>query len=162
AGGCRLAFDLARRLSPELLVATEINPLLFLVAKRVLAGERVSLWEFSPLPIDVERCQRLQVLAAPEVRTDIQLVFQDFLESSFNDATFDLVVTPWFIDVVGAPMASIVSRVNKLLRPGGLWVNFGPLMFKTPQRSSLLTHDEVLELARQHGFAVEGHFLPQV
>lgn len=155
AGGCRMAFDLARHLRPEIVVATEINPLTLFAAKRVLAGERLSLWEFPALPLDLAHAHRLCELSAPEVRADVQPVFADFLEDSFEPESFDLVLTPWFIDVLPVSMTTVVSRINQLLRPGGVWVNFGPLMIPSPQRATLLTKDEVLHLAKRNGFAVE-------
>ncbi|MGI9259871.1 MAG: hypothetical protein ACR2QQ_13635, partial [Gammaproteobacteria bacterium] len=52
AGSCRLPYDLHRRHSPELSVAVDINPLLLLLASRVIQGETVPMYEFPVAPLD--------------------------------------------------------------------------------------------------------------
>ena len=55
----------------------------------------------------------------------------EFLETYAGDedtGAWDAVVTCWFIDT--APCAlEYVEAIRRLLRPGGQWINFGPLLF---------------------------------
>ena len=62
-------------------------------------------------------------------------------------------VTAWFIDVVAADVRVTAAAINRVLRPGGLWLNVGPLRF----RGSLAQQyaiDEVHELVGASAFAL--------
>jgi SAM-dependent methyltransferase len=71
-----------------------------------------------------------------------------------RNATFDLVVTSYFLDTQRDPAAA-VRRVRELLEPGGVWVNVGPLLWHDPTAGLMrLTLHELLRLARLAGFQV--------
>ena len=53
----------------------------------------------------------------------------DALRPPFRGEAFGVVVTPWLLDVVEAPPADVVQRINPLLCPGGLWINHGSVAF---------------------------------
>ena len=46
----------------------------------------------------------------------------------------DAVVTSWFIDVTRTDIRHTAAAINRVLRPGGLWVNLGPLRFHSELR----------------------------
>jgi hypothetical protein len=81
-------------------------------------------------------------------------VFGDALRAPFRAATFDTVVTPWFIDIVPQDFAEIAARMNELLAPGGRWLNFGSLNF--PRRDPALRYspEELPALLATAGFAL--------
>lgn len=50
-----------------------------------------------------------------------------------------------------------LEHIYALLRPGGTWINLGPLLWTGGAQASLeLSLDEVLQLAKEIGFDVEG------
>lgn len=154
AGGCRLAYDLAARLTPELIVALDINPLNAFVARRVLAGERVPLYEFPIAPRDAESHAILRTLAAEAPpAAPIELVLADASRAPFAPGSFDAVVTPWLIDVIDEDLAAFAPRINTLLAPGGCWVNSGSLAFAQSDPGLRYTLEEVLDIAGDAGFA---------
>jgi hypothetical protein len=61
------------------------------------------------------------------------------------------VLTPWFIDAVEAELPLTLSALSRALRPGGLWVNYGPLRFDGRIGSRYMLED-VLELVERAGF----------
>ena len=68
------------------------------------------------------------------------------------NATFDAVVTCYFLDTQANPAAA-VARVRSLLAPGGVWINVGPLQWHDPGAGLLrLTLDELLALLDLAGF----------
>ena len=68
------------------------------------------------------------------------------------NATFDVVVTCYFLDTQSNPAAA-VERVRSLLAPGGTWINVGPLLWHEPIAGLLrLTLDELLALLASVGF----------
>jgi len=73
------------------------------------------------------------------------------------DAAFDTVLTPWFIDQVPADLATLLPTIHRVLRDGGRWINFGPLIYH-PTHTRLVhryCYDEVLELTAREGFEME-------
>jgi len=68
------------------------------------------------------------------------------------DASFDVVVTSYFLDTQTNP-AEAVARIRRLLAPSGVWINVGPLVWHDPAAGLLrLTLDELLGLLKLSGF----------
>ncbi len=157
AGAGRLAADIHRRSEPAQTFALDLNPLPFLVADRLLAGEEVDLPEFPVDPNSVDEVVIARKLALPErLREGFSLIFADALRPPFAAGSLDVVVTSWFIDVVGVDLRQTAARINRVLRPGGLWINVGPLRFRTaPSRAYSI--EEAVELAKLAHFDVESN-----
>jgi SAM-dependent methyltransferase len=160
AGAARLARDVHAAHCGSFTIALDINPLPLVVAARVLAGERVPMIEFplSPRGLEQVAVDRELMTDAPPVR-GFHPMFADGLDPPFPDCTFDTVLTPWFIDQVPPDMAALFPAIHRVLKPGGTWLNHGPLVYHP--NHTLLVHryraDEVLELVAASGFAIEGH-----
>jgi Methyltransferase domain len=56
------------------------------------------------------------------------LVLADGLDPPFADASFDTVLTPWFIDQVPDDVRLLTGAIHRVLKPSGCWVNHGPLL----------------------------------
>jgi len=155
AGAGRLAYDIHEQLAPLETVALDLNPLLLIVAARVARGETVELVEFPIAPRDAASIAVVQRLAAPRpARPGLDFVFADALRAPFGDASFDTVVTPWFIDIVPQSLSEVAARVNRLLRPGGAWLNFGSLAFSQRESTQRLGPAEVLATLQSNGFEI--------
>jgi hypothetical protein len=112
----------------------------------MIEGRSLDLFEIAELPLASDRPVKKHKLVAPSSKTQkskLKLIFNDFLEDMLSANDFDLVITPWFVDVVGLPFEMTLSKVNRLLPVHGSWINLGPLMFVTSERAELLTNDEV-------------------
>ena len=155
AGGGRLAYDVHQQLGPDETVALDLNPLLLLVAARVTGGDSVELVEFPIAPQGVADVAVTRRLAAPApARAGLGFVFADALRAPFADASFDTILTPWFVDIVPQDFAEVAARINRLLRPGGAWLNFGSLSFAQRDISRCYSREEVLEMLVQGGYRV--------
>lgn len=153
AGGCRLAYDFHTRCAPRLTVGLDINPLLLLAARRIVSGETVALYEFPLAPRGLDDHAILRHLCAGKpVDERFHLLFADALRAPFAPESFDTVVTPWFIDIVAADLAELAPRINRLLRDGGRWLNFGSLSFGHREAALCYTREETLEILEDHGF----------
>ncbi|MBV1862216.1 MAG: carnosine N-methyltransferase family protein [Nannocystaceae bacterium] len=160
AGACRLPYELHCAASIETTVALDINPLPFFVARRVMAGETVALTEFP-------RCPRHShsVAVGRELRNSdagvggFHLLFADGLDPPVPDGSFDLVLTPWFIDQVPKDLATLVPTISRILREGGAWLNHGPLLYQPShtQPAHRYREDEVHELTEAAGFLLARH-----
>jgi uncharacterized protein YbaR (Trm112 family) len=154
AGAGRLAYDVHQAGDAPLTVATDFNPLLLAVARALFAGDELALWEFPIAPRGLEDQAILRKLVSPgAARSGLELVAADAMQSPFADGAFDTVVTPWFIDIVGEPFASVAARVNLVLKPGGRWINSGSLAFSRAAHADRIGLEEALEMLPQAGFA---------
>ncbi len=154
AGSCRLAYDIHMQLDTELCVAMDFNPLLLLIAKSVMEATTPELYEFPISPKSIDDFAVLRKLSAPETaKDDFKLVLGDVLRPPFGSAAFDTVVTPWIIDIVNEDLPVQAARINRLLKAGGRWINFGSLAFDHPDRARCYSTEETLEIIERTGFS---------
>ncbi len=154
AGAGRLAYDLHQALRPDLTVALDFNPLFLLAASRIVTGESLELYEFPIAPRSIADHAVHRRLAAPApVAPGFEPVLADASAPPFRPGSFDCVLTPWFIDVAGEPVARVVARINTLLAPGGLWVNHGSLAFADAMPADAFSLEELLDRLPAGGFA---------
>ena len=101
----------------------------------------ISLPDTAPLNLNNPAAARVLL-----VEGDFTTVFRD----DSNTAAFDAVVTHFFIDTARNLMAYL-DTIARLLRPGGHWVNFGPLLYGTAPFVQL-SLDEIVAVAEGMGF----------
>ncbi|GLB38755.1 putative N2227 [Lyophyllum shimeji] len=90
------------------------------------------------------------------VQSDMQLEFQwsktQFEEKSDRQAGYDYIVTLFFIDTSLNAFATM-EHIYTLLRPGGTWINLGPLLWTSGGQAKVeLSLDEVIRAAEEIGF----------
>lgn len=82
----------------------------------------------------------------------------DFLEIYTEPDNWDCVATVFFIDTAHNVIAYI-ETIWKILKPGGYWVNLGPLLYHfsdMPDEESIeLSYEEVRKVIEQVGFQFE-------
>jgi SAM-dependent methyltransferase/uncharacterized protein YbaR (Trm112 family) len=156
AGACRLAYDVHRALSATETAVVDIDPYLFVVAEHVVRGRAARLTEASLNVMEAGRAAQPWTLRAPDGPLDdgaFHFFLADGLAPPFADATFDTVLTPWFIDRVPPEIGPFLEMVKRLLRPGGRWLNHGPLLYPPetplPRRHA---REELFDLATRAGF----------
>ncbi len=158
AGAGRLAYDLHLRCGATETVALDLDPLLLTVAQHVIAGEKVPMTEASISVHETESASRRWELAAPSGAIDdskFHFVFADGLQPPFAPDTFDTVVTPWFMDRIPPDLRDFLGVVEMVVKPGGRWVNYGPLLY--PPELPLdrrFAREEVFDLAERAGFRI--------
>jgi uncharacterized protein YbaR (Trm112 family) len=153
AGAGRLAYDLHMQFASERTVALDFNPLLVLVGDAVTRGERLELHEFPIAPKSLEDVAVPRRLRAPEPVSDgFFPVLGDVLRAPFKPAAFDTVLTPWLVDVVTEDLPVLAARINRLLRNGGRWINFGSLAFERPEHAQRYGPEETLSIVEEAGF----------
>ncbi|MEN9579789.1 MAG: hypothetical protein RJA70_2798 [Pseudomonadota bacterium] len=157
AGGCRLAYDLHQAINPEFTVGLDNNPLLLLLAQRILFTGRATAYDFPLVPRSVDFAAKQYDLERPgDLPEGLHLLLADGLRPPFVPGAFDLIVTPWFIDVVGEDIREQIATNHRLLADGGVWLNHGPLIHGDSQLARMrYGSEEVLELVRLGGFEVQ-------
>ncbi|CBY00133.1 hypothetical protein LEMA_P077220.1 [Plenodomus lingam JN3] len=83
----------------------------------------------------------------------VKLVEGDFFELFPQDGEFDAIVSLFFIDIT-ENVVEVLSEIHRLLKPGGVWINIGPLKYG-PHTALQLSAEEVLQLADMLGFDVD-------
>lgn len=154
AGACRIPLELHLKFCPRFSVALDINPFLLLTAQKLFNGESIELFEFPYPPL--EEVARKHVIQTPLRRPEnFELLFGDGLNLPFKPKSIDMICTPWFIDIVPMDLAELAERLNFILKPGGTWVNFGPLSFASPHPSRNYTTQEIPSVLAKAGFSTQ-------
>ena len=98
----------------------------------------------------------LRQVSAPNVSPNpsVLLVEGDFT-TAFNgqEGHYDIIVTHFFIDTARNLM-TYFDTIHKLLRPGGRWMNLGPLLYGTGPFVQL-SLDEIIAVVEEMGFEFE-------
>lgn len=165
-GAGRLAFEVAHANAKARVVQLDVNPLLSSIALRVTSGAECVLNELPRLPLGVEDACVAQPLAIPGEgdeaeqasnpvgRGRLAYILGDAFAPPFADECFDLLITPWFVDIVPEPFPMLARRLARQLRPGGRWINFGPTSFEAQAVADRLTPEEMVEQLESRGFEV--------
>jgi SAM-dependent methyltransferase len=157
AGAGRLAADVHQACAPGQTLALDVNPLPLLAADRLLAGEAIDLPEFPLDPNSDEVAVVARHLERPfVVRDGLTFLFADALRPPIPAGSLDVVVTSWFIDVTRVDLRATAAAINRVLRPGGVWVNLGPLRFQAVL-SRAYTIEEVHEIVAGTAFDLLSH-----
>jgi carnosine N-methyltransferase len=93
---------------------------------------------------------------APEAKPEpsVLLVEGDFTTVfSKQQGEYDVIVTHFFIDTA-RNLLSYFDTIHRLLKHGGFWINFGPLLYGTAPFVQL-SLDEVVAVVENMGFEFE-------
>jgi predicted RNA methylase len=141
AGAGRLSWDLHCSLTPEMTVAMDFNPMLMSLASRVIKNKDPLHWyeknqtdengevDFYQWPLNCPT-------GSEHLRHTWFPLLADAWAMPFSAQSFDLVITPWFIDVMKRDCKELIALVEKLLVPGGYWLNYGPFLYSDDFKES--------------------------
>jgi hypothetical protein len=82
--------------------------------------------------------------------TSVVLVEGDFNTVFDSSVKFDAVVTHFFIDTA-RNLVTYLDTIYSLLQPGGIWLNFGPLLYGSGPYVQL-SLEEIINVAESMGF----------
>ena len=154
AGAGRLAADVHHQLGPARTFGLDSNPLPLLIGERLVRGEVLHACEFPTAPRSAHEVMMTRQLRCPfSVPEGLTFLFGDALAPPFAERSLSAVITPWFIDTAGVDPRITAAAVQRVLEPGGVWLNVGPLCFAGSAADSY-TIEEVTELVSASGFEV--------
>lgn len=112
-----------------------------------------------------------RAIAFPDIVPDSEVLSRlsfrhgDFMKLSAPDGPdyrgqetppgYDAIVTMFFIDTAQS-LPALFDQINTLLKPGGIWINFGPLLYYG-NVAMALPLDAVLKLVQVNGFEIIEH-----
>ncbi len=127
AGAGRLAYDLHHHLKAQFTFALDNSYFFSECFQRICWGEGVELVEFPAPRLGDENLAHEHKLMAPSLARE-GLVFHlgDLNYLPYRPESFDLIITPWIIDLIPSTLPFLISNISSLLNPQGQWINFGP------------------------------------
>ncbi|KAK5058859.1 hypothetical protein LTR84_011123 [Exophiala bonariae] len=171
AGLNRLAHEIASldSLSSRLEVTTnEFSPYMNTVYQYLLTLQIHSSLYFHPYPDNWSHQPTLAELHrgvhAPDIlpshtKANVTLVEGDFTQAFHArqwTASQDVLITHFFIDTA-RNLFSYLETIHRLLKPGGIWINVGPLLWSHNAQLQL-SLEEVVKLSESVGFEfLESH-----
>lgn len=161
AGACKLPMSLHKLLVQNWTLAIDINPFLLLTAKRMLTENSLHLFEFPLAPIEAKN-QSVQHELKGEVAENFHLLFADAINMPLKNESTDCIFTPWFCDIVFEDIAKLAQRINRPLKKGGIWLQFGPLGYGLRSESEKYSAEEVLEIVESKGFKIKKYSIERI
>jgi len=101
------------------------------------------------LSLDAPGSQRIKSQLA---ESNLSYFVGDALDVPLPNDSLSAIICVYFIDIV--PVRAHLREILRLLTPGGLFLNLGPLRYPRGDVSNMLSGDELLSLFRQSGFDI--------
>lgn len=181
--GCglgRLPFDLSRLGFQAL--GSEVSAHMLLTSNIILnASSGVNCWHIYPWIHSLSNCRKIEDAARTVTIPDIWPrssplqpggeigmscgTFEDSFAQA--EAEFDAIATAFFLDTSSNILLTL-DVLTKCVKPGGIWINMGPLLWhfeginSDPQNSEYcggleITLDDVIAAAKSRGWVFERH-----
>ena len=165
AGGGRLALDLHQHFQPEFTVALDNSYFFAECFDRICFQKGLTISEFPAAPkSDQDQAFRHQVSKISQSPQNLHYVLGDLNYLPFQPESFDLIITPWIIDLIPQKIPQLIHNLSTLLvSERGLWVNFGS--FQIPPETSPVfrfSQAEVKMLAERANFENLAESFPQI
>lgn len=168
AGAGRLSWDLHQTLKPEFTIASDINPFLLACAQSLVKHRKaITLPELYTFPQIGYPYSRSWVMDPPDdpqqLRNSWFALGADVWNMPLKEGSIDTVVTSWLLDVTGGDVKDLIAVVSYLLKPGGYWINTGPLLYSGQLNFDLkYSAEEILDFADMAGFDLQQQSVEEV
>ncbi len=144
AGACQLASLVAAQNEVEV-VAFDSNPLIMGLASEILEGKKIKLFDF-PENSTLGPVVKQELSSAIITSSNLQLTLGDFFEMPFQDGQFDVIIAPWFFDILDRPLQNSVHRCLPFLRPEGKLIYLGPANLAGAKEKYKLYQTEIIQI----------------
>jgi hypothetical protein len=126
-------------------------------------------------PFVLETCNRLHAedntreVSIPDIPIDTSIISKitvngtEFFEAvaGIEESEYDCIVTSFFIDTI-TDVEKYISELTRVLKQGGVWINFGPLNFHYPSERIApqapkreLSVEAFLDIIKKSGFEIK-------
>lgn len=165
SGAGRLPYDLHQHFAIDKTTALDHNPFLSVFAHEMAKGANLEWVDFHTSPSSLESAAAIETCRAPEpsrpglhfaVGSVLSIPAASSGESPLKLRDFDLIVTPWLVDVIPESFDRFALRMNSLLSGAGEWINFGPLGFSDSNPALRFSFAEIKEVLLESGFEILG------
>lgn len=134
AGAGRLSWDIHAQLKPDLMVALDSHPVMLAISDLLIRQQQpLALGEFKIFPqitLPSGQVHTLNPPSDPENLRDRWFgIGGNIWHMPVLPESFDMIITPWLVDVTGGDVRDLIGVISQALAPGGHWINTGPLLF---------------------------------
>ena len=156
SGGCGESYILHEHYNCPLTISLEIDPFKLLGASRIVSGGELGLYQIHQNNIrNAHDNVSFWTLRAPgKPDNEFLYLLADGTRLPFAENSFHVLFTPFIIDAIGEDLRTLAPKLNRVIQPGGLWINYGVMSFK-PEVA--YTGEEVLSIVEDSGFRVITH-----
>ncbi|MFT6631832.1 MAG: ubiquinone/menaquinone biosynthesis C-methylase UbiE [Bacteriovoracaceae bacterium] len=145
-GAGRLSYDLATNFTATNFISIDHNPFLLLTAQKIFEGEEVKLSDYTNYPKDIESTSKTYKIKREKNNIDNhQFVLGSFPDLPFKEQTYDMIIAPWFFDILDLKYFESVNHALKYLKPNGTFTMFGPNNVHKNYLMDQLTSEEIKE-----------------
>ena len=144
AGACGLSHKLAQ-MSDANIIATDINPYLFLAGQKLTNNKKIKTFEFLDSPKELKFYSYKNELKGAQKQENHFQVFCDFFDLPFKPKSFDTIISCWFYDILPTDLEDSILHSNCYLNDTGKNIFIGPQNFHKSQISKQLTPIEIIE-----------------
>lgn len=157
AGACRLAYDLHQSGLSSETICLDINPILLLASNRILNGSEIEAVEFATAPKNIEAAAGIvhKCRVPNPTRDGFYQAFGDVYYLPVANESMDTVLTPWLVDILPHQFETLIREINRVLKPGGIWINTGSFNFRLQQLKHCYALEEALQIIENLGFKNE-------
>jgi|GEM_PF-2269751 len=142
AGG--LGYRLAKHYREHQFFCIEHNPFLALGAQHIIQGKSLKLHDVSQYAKSVEQSTQKWEIKIPPLETQNHHTFlASFPDLPFEAASFDVIIAPWFLDILEQPFGQALTQATSFLKPEGKFVFFGPANVHKAALHAQLSHEEI-------------------
>ena len=131
-GAGRLSFDFHKQFTPSSTTVLDFNPVLVQAGFQILhqqqSIELAETHQFPVLGLQPSYQRQLSYAATEAELEHFHFINADVFSAPIKESSIDLLITPWFIDVVAVDLTKTLAMIQRLLKPGGIWINLGPLL----------------------------------
>lgn len=153
-GAGRVAWELHCELGDVETTTLELNPALQLISNKLINGQALPLFPESSVSPQLSvaesfECWELQAVQQADQRLldSFHQLVGDFWQLEFVEGSFDCIITSWFLDAHGRDNRDYLEKISRWLKPGGYWINTGPLLYPQPLPPELkYSHQELTSL----------------
>lgn len=154
AGSCGLSYELATQTKANI-IAIDINPYLFICAKKLMNKKHLKLFEFIENPSKIENISIKRDLSPVDSIQNHHQVFCDFYQLPFKAGSFDMIVGCWFYDIIDTSLDTSLLHINNYLSAEGQSIFIGPSSFHKKNIEQSITTEEIVENFKNNYSEVE-------
>jgi len=127
AGACGLSYQIADHFENAQVYSTDHNPFLFFMANDIMSGTETTLTDYSYFPKNLaSTTHQWNINKAPLKNNNHHFILSGFPELPFKKDFFDIIVAPWFFDILEDEYQTSIQHALKHLHPDGTLISIGP------------------------------------
>ena len=152
AGMGRIAYDLTTSVEQVIAIDQSISMAAWY---QKISQTDLPFYEVNPKNAQhfTDRVRPLTASMSDKSRVDnLSFCIGDALALPMAEQSADAIISAYFTDVT--PLEKLLPEVNRVLRPGGAFIHFGPLQYHFSDLSKMLSYEEVKAFFEKNNFAI--------